>query len=37
MVIGTLGWLILIHLARRHPDGQGLHDRAAETYVIKTG
>ena len=37
MVVGTVGWLVLIHFARRHPDGQGLHDRAAETYVIKTG
>ena len=35
MVIGTVGLLVLIHLARRHPDGQGLHDRAARTYVIK--
>ena len=37
MVIGTVGWLVLIHLARRHPDGQGLHDRAARTYVIEMG
>ncbi len=37
MVIGTVGWLVLIYLARRHPDGQGIHDRVAETYVIKTG
>ena len=36
MVIGTVGWVVLIHLARRHPDGQGIHDRVAETYVIKT-
>ena len=35
MMIGTVGWLVLIHLARRHPDGQGLHDRAARTYVIE--
>ncbi len=37
MVIGTVGWLVLIYVARRHPDGQGIHDRAAETYVIRTG
>lgn len=37
MVIGTVGWIVLIHLARRHPDGQGIHDRVAETYVIRTG
>ena len=37
MVIGTVGWIVLIHLARRHPDGQGIHDRVAGTYVIKTG
>ncbi len=37
MVIGTVGWLVLIYAARRHPDGQGVHDRAAETYVIRTG
>ena len=37
MVIGTVGWLVLIYLARRHPDGQGIHDRVAETYVIRTG
>ena len=37
MVIGTVGWVVLIHLARRHPDGQGIHDRVAGTYVIKTG
>ena len=37
MVIGTIGWLVLIHLARRHPDGQGVHDRVAETFVIKAG
>ena len=37
MVIGTVGWLVLIHMARRHPDGQGIHDRVAETYVIRTG
>ncbi len=36
MVIGTVGWLVLIHMARRHPDGQGIHDRVAETYVIRT-
>ncbi|MDE2699068.1 MAG: RDD family protein [Gemmatimonadota bacterium] len=36
MVIGTVVWVVLIHLARRHPDGQGIHDRVAETYVIKT-
>ena len=35
MMIGTVGWLVLIQLARRHPDGQGLHDRAARTYVIE--
>ena len=34
MVIGTVGWIVLIHMARRHPDGQGIHDRVAETYVI---
>ena len=37
MVIGTVGWVVLIHMARRHPDGQGIHDRVAETYVIRTG
>lgn len=37
MVIGTVGWLVLIYMARRHPDGQGIHDQVAETYVIKTG
>lgn len=37
MVIGTVGWIVLIHMARRHPDGQGIHDRVAETFVIKTG
>ena len=37
MVIGTVGWLVLIHMARRHPDGQGIHDRVAETFVIRTG
>lgn len=37
MVIGTVVWVVLIHMARRHPDGQGIHDRVAETYVIKTG
>ena len=37
MVIGTFGWLMLIRLARRHPDGQGIHDRVADTFVIKTG
>ena len=37
MVIGTVGWIVLIHMARRHPDGQGVHDRVAETYVIRTG
>ena len=36
MVIGTVVWVVLIHMARRHPDGQGIHDRVAETYVIKT-
>ena len=36
MVIGTVGWVVLIHLARRHPDGQGIHDRVAGTFVIKT-
>ena len=36
MVIGTVVWVVLIHRARRHPDGQGIHDRVAETYVIKT-
>ena len=36
MVIGMVGWVVLIHLARRHPDGQGIHDRVAGTYVIKT-
>lgn len=36
MVIGTVGWVVLIHMARRHPDGQGIHDRVAETYVIRT-
>ena len=36
MVIGTVVWVVLIHLARRHPDGQGIHDRVAETYVIRT-
>ncbi len=35
--IGAVGWLVLIQVARRHPDRQGIHDRAAETYVIKTG
>ncbi len=37
MVIGTVGWIVLIHMARRHPDGQGIHDRVAETYVIRAG
>ena len=37
MVIGMVGWVVLIHMARRHPDGQGIHDRVAGTYVIKTG
>ena len=37
MVIGTVVWVVLIHMARRHPDGQGIHDRVAETYVIRTG
>ena len=37
MVIGTVGWIVLIHIARRHPDGQGIHDRVAETYVIRAG
>ena len=37
MVIGTVVWVVLIHLARRHPDGQGIHDRVAETFVIRTG
>ncbi|MDP6040910.1 MAG: RDD family protein [Candidatus Latescibacteria bacterium] len=37
MVVGTIGWLVLIHLARRHPDGQGMHDRVAGTFVIKAG
>ena len=36
MVIGTVIWVVLIHMARRHPDGQGIHDRVAGTYVIKT-
>ena len=35
MVVGPVGLLVLVHFARRHPDGQGLHDRAARTYVIK--
>ena len=37
MVIGTVVWVVLIHMARRHPDGQGIHDRVAETFVIRTG
>ncbi len=37
MVIGTVVWVVLIHIARRHPDGQGIHDRVAETFVIRTG
>jgi len=37
MVLGTVVWVVLIHMARRHPDGQGIHDRVAETYVIRTG
>ena len=35
VVVGAVGWLWLVHSARRHPDGQALHDRVAETYVIK--
>lgn len=37
MVGGMVGWLVLVYAARRHPDGQGIHDRVAETYVIRTG
>ena len=37
MMIGAVGLSVLIYLAHRHPDGQGLHDRAARTYVIETG
>ena len=37
MVIGAVGWVVLIFLARRHPDGQGVHDRMAGTCVIKAG
>lgn len=35
LVVGAVGWLWLVHSARRHPDGQALHDRVAGTYVIK--
>ena len=37
MVICTVGWIVLIHMARRHPDRQGIHDRVAGTFVIRTG
>lgn len=37
LVLGMVGWWVLIHLARRHPDGQAVHDQVAGTFVIKTG
>lgn len=33
---GLILWLFLLRSAKRHPDGQALHDRVVETYVIKT-
>ncbi|MFT5370307.1 MAG: putative RDD family membrane protein YckC [Candidatus Latescibacterota bacterium] len=36
MLVGSGLWLFLLHSARRHPDGQALHDRLANTYVLKT-
>lgn len=32
---GSLLWLVLLILARNHPDGQGLHDRVARTLVMQ--
>ncbi len=35
MLVGTIGWLWLVHTTRRHPDGQAWHDRLAKTFVVK--
>ena len=36
ILVGSALWLFLLHNAKRHPDGQALHDRVVDTYVIKT-
>lgn len=35
VLLGSILWLILLHRARKHPDGQAWHDLISGTYVIK--
>jgi len=35
VLMGGILWLVLLHKARKHPDGQAVHDQVLGTYVIK--
>ena len=35
LLLGLIAGLFLMVSAKRHPDGQAVHDRVADTYVIR--